>query len=472
MLNAEEIIKKWIKENESKITALSDRIWNIAEVAYEEYESSKLLINEFKKEGFKVQEGVAGIPTAFTAEWSNGGGHRVGFIGEYDAVPGMAYKVSTKKEPENPEGPGHACGHNLLGVGSMAACFAAKQAMEQLGIKGILKYFGCPAEEGGAAKVFMVREGVFEGLDALVRWHPANTNWVSMANSLAMNSVKFNFHGIPSHAGINPHLGRSALDAAILMDVGVNYLREHMTDDIRIHSVITNGGRVPNIVPAEAQIWYYIRGPKGADVEKVYKRMVKIAEGAALMTETTMDQEFISGSHETLPNSVLSEVMYDSFIKMGAPDFNEEEKKFAAQITEGISRADKRSSLRKFAIDENVGDNDLHWEVAPIKDANRIMPISTDSADVSWQTPMAQMFTCCQPIGTANHSWQQTVCAGMSIGHKGMLAAARTLALTSVRIIDDDDTLRKAKEEFMDAIKDNPYKCPLPEGLMPKVKNK
>lgn len=471
-MTAEEIIKGWFKKNESKITELSDRIWHIAEVAFEEFESSQLLVDEFEKEGFEIHKGVAGIPTAFTAEWSNGSGYRIGFIGEYDAVPGMAYKVSTKQEPGKPEKSGHACGHNLLGVGSMAACMAAKHTMEQLGIKGILKYFGCPAEEGGAAKVFMVREGIFDGLDAIIRWHPANTNWVSMARSLAMNSVKFNFHGVASHAGITPHLGRSALDAAILMDIGVNYLREHITDDIRIHSVITNGGRVPNIVPSEAQIWYYIRAPRGTDVGNIYNKLVNIAKGAALMTETSVDEEFISGCHETLPNSVLSEIMYDSFIRMGAPDFTDDEKQFAASITEGISRTDKRNSLRKFAIDPEVGDNDLHWEVAPIKDADRIMPISTDSADVSWQAPMAQMYTCCQPIGTANHSWQQVVCSGMSIGHKGMLASAKALALTAVRLVSDENTLEKAKAEFLDTIKDTPYISPLPKGLMPKIKNK
>ncbi|NLI74729.1 MAG: amidohydrolase, partial [Euryarchaeota archaeon] len=255
----EDIVKQWLADNEQRVIDVSDKIWELAEIGFEEFGSSQALIDEFEKEGFDIEKGVANMETAFTAEWSNGEGPIIALVGEYDALPQLGHEIAPTKKPTGK--PGHGCGHNLLGAGSMAAALAIKKAMSNLDIKGGVKYFGCPAEEGGAGKVYMVRDGVFDGIDAFVRWHPMDVSYVSVSPSLSLYSVKYEFHGKTAHAGINPHLGRSALDAAILMDIGVNYLREHTTPDVRIHSVITKGGDAPNIVPDLAEIWYNIRAP-------------------------------------------------------------------------------------------------------------------------------------------------------------------------------------------------------------------
>ena len=428
MSRAESSVKKWYSENEARITALSDKIWNIAEVKFTEFESMATLTEEFKKEGFTVRTGVVdGLPTSFVAEWSNGEGPVIAFVGEYDALPGLGNELCTEKKPTGKNG--HGCGHNLLGVGSMSAAISAKCAMEENGIHGTLRYFGCPAEEGGAAKVFMVRDGVFDGIDALVRWHPNSATFVSVSASMAMVSVRYRFHGKTSHAGTAPHLGRSALDAAILMDVGVNYLREHVTSDVRIHSVVTDGGRAPNIVPDYAEIWYYVRAPHMSDVHEIRKRMDKIAQGAALMTETQEEIVVVSGSSDTLPNHTLCRRMLKTLKdRVGPPVFTD----ISENLQEGI-----------------------------------VSPYSTDSGDVSWQAPMCQLLATAQSIGSANHSWQQVVCSGNHIGHAGMICAGQTLSLTALDILTDSDLLEEAKKEYQQAIAERPYINPLPKDLKP-----
>ncbi|MEA4846975.1 MAG: amidohydrolase [Clostridiaceae bacterium] len=466
MNDAETIIKQWFLVNQKRITDISDKIWDLAEVKFKEFKSAETLENEFEDEGFKVIKGVANIATAFTAEWSNGDGPTIALIGEFDALPGLGHKISDKKEPTGTSG--HGCGHNLLGVGSMSAAFAAKKAMSELGIKGRLKYFGCPAEEGGSAKVFMVRDGVFEGIDAIVRWHPINATYVSMSPALSLVSVKYEFHGKTAHAGTNPHLGRSALDAAILMDVGVNYLREHVVTDVRIHSVITKGGNAPNIVPDLAEIWYYVRAPKKVEVDAVLERINKVAKGMAMATETTVDIKVINGSSDTLPNKVLSERALINLQKVGAPKYTEEERAFAKKLNEGLTTADKAKSLIPYGIrDPKAAEKDLYDEISPNMTEGMISPYSTDSGDVSWQAPMCQMFIAAQTIGTANHSWQQVVCSGMSIGHKGMLCAGQAIAMTAVDILSDPDLLAAAQKEYDEKIALYPYSNPLPKDVVP-----
>lgn len=460
-------VKQWFSENQQWITGVSDRIWEFAEVKFTEFQSMNALTEPFRNHGFTVKTDVAnGLPTAFIAEWSNGSGPVIGMLGEYDALPGLGHEITPVKTPNGKNG--HGCGHNLLGTGSMAAAIAAAEAMKHFDIKGTIRYFGCPAEEGGSAKVFMVRDRLFDGLDAVVRWHPINATFVSMSPSLCKFSIRYEFHGKSAHAGVTPHLGRSALDAAILMDVAVNYLREHVPANVRIHSVISKGGQTPNTVPDLAEIWYGIRAPKKADVDDVARRMEKIAEGMALATETTVTVKVESGCSETLPNQVLCDRMYVNLERVGPPQFTAEEKAFAKKMNEGLTAEAKAKSLRMYGINEpGVGELDLYDRISPAQGAGTITPYSTDSGDVSWQAPMCQFFAAAQPIGTPNHSWQQVVCAGMSIGHKGMLCAGQTIAMTALDILTDPELLAKAKGEYNEQLKLYPYTNPLPAGLMP-----
>lgn len=462
-----EIILKWFEENESKMTDLSDRIWEYAETLFQEFKSAALLESVFEQNGFTVTKGVAGIETAFVSEWSNGPGPVIALIGEYDALPGLGHKISDKKEPTGKAG--HGCAHNLLGVGSLSTALCLKQAMTELHVTGTVKYFGCPAEEGGAAKVFMVRDHVFDGIDAIIRWHPQNISYVSVSPCLTHYSVKYIFHGKAAHAAVSPDAGRSALDAAILMDVAVNYLREHVSSDARIHSVISNGGTVPNIVPDYAEIWYGVRGQKKADADEIIERMKKIAYGMAMATETTVDIKVLSASSSTLPNKVLSKAALKNMHEIGAPVFTEEEKLFAKKLNEGISTADKAKSMVVHGVtDPKLAELDLHEGISDnLLENVKVSPYSTDSGDVSWMAPMCQLFIAAQTIGSPNHSWQQAVCAGMSIGHKGMIFAGKAMAMTAMDVLTHPEILAEAKKEFDETIHVYPYTCPLPQDVVP-----
>ena len=467
MEQVERFIKDWFAKNENRFIELSKQIWEIAEVKFEEFESAKALSSVLKEMGFTVKTDlVDGLPTAFIGEWSNGAGPVIATVGEYDALPGLGHEIADTKIPNGKNG--HGCGHNLLGAGSLAAAAAMKEAMLALDIKGTIRYYGCPAEEGGAAKVFMVRDGLFSGIDAIVRWHPINATYVSMSPCLALYSIRYQFHGKTAHAGTNPHLGRSALDAAILMDVGVNYLREHMPTTVRVHSIITKGGEAPNIVPDFAEIWYYIRAPKKADVDEVADRMEKIAKGMAMATETTVEVKVSTATSEILPNQAICDRMLKNLQRAGPPIFTSEEHEFAKKLNEGLTPADKAKSMLMYGISNpKVGEKDLYDEISTNMTAGVVTPYSSDSGDVSWQAPTGQVFVAAQTIGTANHSWQQVVCSGMGIGHKGMICAAKTMALTAMDILTDPDLLAQAKQEFNDVQKRSPYKCPLPPDLKP-----
>lgn len=461
-------VKAFFDENKKEFTDLSDEIWNLAEVKFTEFKSAEALKNVLKKYGFTIKENlVEDLPTAFTAEWSNGDGPVIGTIGEYDALPNLGNELVPYKKPTGKNG--HGCGHNLLGTGSLAAAVAASLAMKKFDIKGTVKYFGCPAEENGGGKLFMVREGVFDGLDAVVRWHPITATFVSMSPSLCIYSIKYRFHGKSAHAGVTPHLGRSALDAAILMDVGVNYLREHIPTNVRVHSIITNGGSSPNTVPDFAEIYYGIRAPHRSDVDEVVARMEKIARGMAMATETTVDIKIVSAYSETLPNQALCDRMLINLNRVGAPEFTPDEKVFAAEMNKDVSADQKIKDLRRYGInDPDAGNTDLYDRIGQDLGVGTITPYSTDSGDVSWQAPMCQMFAAAQPVGSTNHSWQQVVCAGMSIGHKGMLCAAETIAMTMLDILTDPELLEAAKNEFNKKLKASPYTCPMPKDIKPR----
>ena len=445
---------------------LASDIWQHPELGMQETYAAKALVDELEKAEFSVQRGVAGLPTAFVASWGEGK-PIVGLLGEYDALPGLSQQVSAAKDPVKEGAAGQGCGHNLLGVGSLAAALAAKEAMQRGNIKGTIRYYGCPAEETMIGKVFMARAGLFDDLDAALTWHPFYNNTVWWSSALAMNSFKVNYHGKAAHAAMAPHEGRSALDAVELMDTAVNFMREHMPEKARVHYVITHGGEAPNVVPAYAQVWYYIRSPLRQEVDAIYARMLDIVKGAALMTGTTYDIDFITGSHETLPNDRLGELLMEELKEGGPPQFTEEDKEFARCVQGTFAPNAIESVLQSYGLTrEQVGDPLCEVIVEPY-DRGRVMPASTDVAEVSQITPTAQIQTCCQALGTAAHSWQNTACVGSGIGWKGMMAAARALALAVLDLQTKPEILQTARAEFTQKTGGKKYVSPLPEGTKP-----
>lgn len=463
-----ETASNWLNQHADELVKLSDQIWDYAEPGFLESRSAEAQIAMLKQYGFTVEQGVAGMPTAFVASYGNG--HPViGLLGEYDALPGLSQKVHHQKEAVRAGAPGHGCGHNLLGVAAMGGAIAAKVAMEQQGLSGTIRYYGCPAEELLAGKVYMVREGLFADVDVSMTWHPFSLNAVASDSSQAMNSVMFSFHGRTSHAAADPENGRSALDAVELMNVGANYLREHVATDVRLHYVITDGGGEPNVVPAHAQSWYYVRAPKRQQVEEVYARLRKIAEGAALMTETTFDIKFVTGCYNTIQNDVIGGVLLESLQEVGVPEWDAADQEFAKQMAASYQPGHYEQNVARFQKEFGIdlSGKYLNDVIVSRNDKTIVSAGSTDVGDVSWVVPTAQFNTACSVIGTPGHSWQFCAASGMSIGHKGMLVAAKVFASSSLRFLTDAKLVEQAKAAFAADIKDTPYVCPLPEGLQP-----
>jgi len=343
---------------------------------------------------------------------------------------------------------------------------ALKREMEAAGLKGAVRYYGCPAEETIVGKVFMAKHGVFDDLDAAITWHPSqfNTTWYS--SSLANNSVKFAFYGRTAHAAAAPHMGVSALDAVELMNVGVNYLREHVIQDARLHYVITKGGGQPNVVPAEAEVWYFVRAPRRQDVNEIYQRVVQIAQGAAMMTGARLDIKFQTGCYECLPNAVVTELLQECLERVGPPQFTEVERAFARELEASLPPGQKESVLRADEVPASYWGITLHDGVVPPFDKGKVMHGSTDVGDVSWITPTAQLTTATGVVGTAGHCWQITAAAGMSIGYKGMLAAAKAMALAGFELMVRPELLAKARDAFAQDTGGKTYMSPLPPDLM------
>lgn len=344
------------------------------------------------------------------------------------------------------------------------------RALDATGAEGTVRYYGCPAEETLVGKVFMVKEGLFDDVDASLCWHPSGLTTVGLGSSSAMNSVKFRFFGRSSHAAGAPEMGRSALDAVELMNIGANYLREHVIEQARIHYVITNGGGEPNVVPPEAEVWYYVRAPERREVEEIYQRLLKIAEGATLMTETTMELEFLSGCYNTLMNRPIAEMIWNNMEKVGPAEFSEEDEKFARAMAENFSAEQRDRVIRRVREEHGVdlGDDCLHEGLLPpVEPKGRSGGGSTDVADVSWVTPTAQFSTACSPLGATGHSWQVTAASGMGIGHTGMLQAAKILGLTGWQLLTDPEALKKAQEAFEEDTREEKYVSPIPEGTLP-----
>ena len=434
--------------------------------------AAALLAKELAEAGFKIEWGVGQMPTAFVATWGTGG-PVLGFLGEYDALPGLSQTVAAAKQAVEVLGPGHGCGHNLFGTACMAAAMALKTAMQQSNIKGTIRFYGCPAEETLVGKVFMARDGAFDDLDAAISWHPGSTNIVWNGSSLALNSFKVNFHGVAAHAGAEPEMGRSALDGVLLMDVGMNYLREHVIDKARIHSVVTSGGQAPNVVPAFAQVWYFVRAPHRRQVDEIYARVLEIAQGAALMSGTRHEIEFITGGYDLLPNNTLSALLLETMQAADGMRFTDQERSFAkdlqATFPAGSVQRDfdwMQKSARSGIAAAEV-DNPLWEQVLAHSDTPPLMGGSTDIGDVSWITPTAQLTTCCWPLGTPGHSWQTVASSGSSIGVKGMLFAAQGMALAGLELLAKPALLQAARAEFIKAKNGAEYVTALAKNSVP-----
>jgi aminobenzoyl-glutamate utilization protein B len=417
-----------------RMSEVALKIWSAPELGYQETETSALLQAELKKAGFKIEAGVAGIPTAFVARAGTSDGPVIAILAEIDALPGMSQTAEPERKPIPEQIAGHACGHHLFGSGSVAAAIAIKNWLQETGTKGQIRVYGTPAEEGGGGKVYMVRAGLFKDVDVTLYWHPGDANNASQDRNLANTSAKFRFHGQASHAAVAPDRGRSALDAVEAMNFMVNYMREHVPQDVRIHYVITNGGAAPNIVPEFAESYYYVRHPDPGVVAEVFERVKKAAEGAALGTGTTFDYEVINGVYSILPNDVLGRVMDANLRRVGAPAWTAEEIAFAEK-------------LRKTLPGKNLPALTSAKEVSRYR-FNGQKYSSTDSGDVSWVTPLATLNTATWVPGTSAHTWQATAAGGMSIGLKGTVVAAKTLALTVAQLYTSPEVIQAAKGEF------------------------
>ena len=450
---------RWIEENRERIVEISDKIWAYAEYGLCEEKSSSLLAEELRRHGFRVKLGVAGMPTAILAEWGEGR-PIIGTMGEYDALPGLSNKAVPWKEPLVEGGMGHGCGHNIHGCTALAASIAVRYAMEEGSIKGTIRFYGTPAEENWGGKVYMVREGLFSDADACLSHHPGNMNVASLASSTATNGVKFHYYGKTSHAAANPEQGRSALDAVELMNIGVNYLREHVIEKARIHYVIEEGGGQPNVVPDYARSWYYIRAPERDQLEPIYQRILKIAEGAALMTETELKVDHTGGLYNKIPSRVLSELVTSNMREVGAPSYTEEEQRFAAEIAKSFPIDQKIESLRKAKVPEweKYVDVNIMTDILDAWNEGEVSPGSTDVADVSWITPTMEFSTACNILGAPGHSWQFTACSGSSIGHKSLIFASKTMAGAIIDLMLKPEILTKAKEEHKKRLLGRVYK--------------
>lgn len=468
----QQTIQNYLDQEDEKLSYLAKEIWDHPEIGLQEKFAANLLSQEMEASGFRVERGVGQMPTAFVASWGEGK-PIIGILGEYDALPGLSQQVATELAAIQQGGPGHGCGHNLFGTASFGAALALKEVIIEYKLPGTIRFYGCPAEETLVGKTFMAKDGVFNDLDAALAWHPGDVNTVWHSSSLAMNSFKVNFYGVAAHGAAAPHLGRSALDGVMLMDIGVNYLREHIMQEARIHSVVTSGGQAPNVVPAYAQIWYFVRAPMRSQVEEIYARVLDIAKGAALMTGTTYDIDFVTGCYDFLPNGVISDLMYAKMQELGEMHFDEPEIAFARKLQQSFPSGSLEYAYAQLEKTTKGGfsradlANPLWGKVLEHSTNSPVMPGSTEVGDVSYITPTGQLTTCCWPLGAPGHSWQITSSSGSSIGFKGMLFAAKAMALSALDLLTQPELLQAAKAEFLASTTGKAYVSPIPEGTVP-----
>jgi aminobenzoyl-glutamate utilization protein B len=426
-------VKRYLDANADRFGEVAQRIWDFAEVGYQETQSSALLQSTLQGAGFTVEPGVAGIPTAFVASWSNGEGPVIAILAEFDALPGITQDRSPARAPLEDKPSGHACGHHLFGTGSTAAALAVKEWMGTSGQKGTIRLYGTPAEEGGAGKVYMVRAGLFADVDVVLHWHAGDRNEASSGSSLANKSAKFRFRGVSAHAAGSPERGRSALDGVEAMNHMVNLMREHVPQETRIHYVITYGGAAPNVVPDFSEVFYYVRNPDPKNVASIFERVVKAAEGAALGTGVEMEYEVIHGIYNLLPNIALQKAIFANLEQVGGVLYDDQEWTFAEAIRRTLGEdaplLERAAQIEPFTVSEQ-GEGG-----------------STDVADVSWVVPTGGMSAATWVPGTAAHSWQAVAAGGTTIGDKGLVVAAKTLAMTAVDLFANPALVAEIKAE-------------------------
>jgi aminobenzoyl-glutamate utilization protein B len=469
MRNTEEIWRH-VDAHQDDFIALSDRVWEMPELCYAEFRSCAEHTTMLEAKGFRVTREVAGIPTAIMGE-AGEDGPVIAILGEYDALPGLSQAAGVAEQQPLPgAGFGHGCGHNMLGSASMLAATAVKDYLEANGIKGRVRYYGCPAEEGGAAKGFMARAGVFSDVDVAISWHPSSFTGVNPANSLANTRIDFSFHGRASHAAASPHLGRSALDAVELMSVGVNYMREHMPSDARVHSAILDaGGVAPNVVQAFAKVRYLVRATTLPELSSLIARVRKIADGAALMTETRVTAQVVSAVSNLLANTPLERAMQDNLERIGAPPFDEADRVAAREFQATLTDEDIEASYRRAGIPVKAN-TPLCDEIIPADAKPNGGVGSTDVGDVSWVVPTVQARGATYAIGTPGHSWQLTAQGKMGAAHKGLVHVAKVMAGTALDVIRDETLMARAKADHQARVGRTPYVCPLPADLDPPIK--
>lgn len=469
-----------VEKRKEILADASDTIWGYAETRFEEYRSSKLLQKLLTDEGFTIKSGIADMETAFVASYGSGK-PVIAFLGEFDALYRLSQKAGVAcKEAVTEDGKGHGCGHNALGVGALAAAVAIKDYLEKHHLPGTVRYYGCPGEESGSGKAYIARAGYFNDVDAAFTWHPGNVNTVWYYNCLACICAYFKFTGVSSHAAASPYLGRSALDAVELMDVGANYLREHVVPEARIHYAVTDtGGISPNVVQANASVLYQVRAPHMDQVKEIYDRVVNIAKGAALMTGTKVDIVFDRASAELVPNRTIQKILQRKFEEIGPVPVEEKDRKFAREIRATLDDRQKKadeSDLIHFygekgsSMQKEIADKDIIDRVYPCSDADYAIPISTDVGDASWNMPTGQVITACFAKDTPGHSWQLVAQGKMPLCHKAFLHAGKVLAMAARELLENPPLLEKAKAEFQERTGGKAYHCQIPADVKPLAK--
>lgn len=428
------------------------RIWEFAELGYKESRSSALLQEELKRNGFKVETGIGGAPTAFTATWGSGS-PVIAIMGEFDALPGLSQDAVPVRKPIANGAPGHGCGHNLFGVAAMMASISAKEHLESNKLPGTIRFYGTPAEEGGGGKIYMLRAGAFKDVDVVLTWHPADRNSAGMGSSLANISAKFRFYGKASHAASAPERGRSALDAVMLMAHGVDLMREHIPSATRLHYIVSNGGAAPNVVPDYSEVFLYARHPSMPVLDGIWERVINCGKGAALSTDTKVEMELINSVYNVLPNEPLVRNLHKNLSYVGGYSYTPDELEFAKKLRESLPEATTELGSQE--------------KVMPFQESTAGGSGSTDVGDVSWSLPTAQFVAATWVPGVAAHTWQAVACDGMSIGTKGMMIAGKTLALTAIDLFHDPKTVAAAKQDFAKRKGSIVYSSRVPEGAKP-----
>ena len=446
----EEVVAS-IERHKAEIIALSDQVWDFAETALLEVRSAEALAAYAEKQGFQVERGLAGMPTAFVASYGEGR-PVIGILGEYDALPGLSQKAQATKEVLESGAPGHGCGHNLLGTAALGAALAVKDLMAAGKLRGTIRFYGTPAEEAVGGKIYMVRDGVFKDLDVCLNWHPGDKTQVAVDSSQAIIDFIVEFSGRTAHAAADPWNGRSAVAALEFFTTGLNRMREFVRPTVRMHYSIVQGGDVPNVVPAYAKLWCWLRDSKGAGVERLLARVRKIAEGAALMAEAGAKITVQGGDWETLVNMAGAKVVFANMEWLGPVPFTAEEQEFAKEIQ------------RATGVEPKGLDGKVQPWAAPKPDPEGG---STDVGDVSWVVPMLGLSVTTAPLDAPWHAWPTVACSGMSIGHKGLVYAAKVLAATMVDLYEDAKTVQAIQAEFKEKTKGVVYKPFVPEGPPP-----